>query len=82
MPVTRRFGRDPAAPALIRYTASCVGEPTFQVQTVLADRSGEDADPQTSLHADTFHASAKAWLFRDGVGKMTGPSRMFWPPTA
>jgi len=43
------------------------------VQTILADPSDGEADPQTVLHADTFHATAKAWLFLDDVGEDDGP---------
>jgi hypothetical protein len=72
MPSTRRVVKDPAIRALIHYAASCAGEPTFAVQTILTDALG-DADPQTVLHSDTFHPTAKAWLFLDDVSENDGP---------
>jgi len=73
MPATRRFLRDPAVRALIHYAASYAGLPTFAVQTILANPSDEAADPQTLLHSDTFHPTAKAWLFLDDVEEDNGP---------
>jgi hypothetical protein len=73
LPAARRLVKDTAVRALIHYAASYEGEPTFQVQTILANPAGENADPQTLLHSDTFHATAKAWLFLDDVGEDDGP---------
>jgi hypothetical protein len=73
MPATRQFVKDAAVRALIHYAASYTGEPTFAVQTILADPSAGDADPQTLLHSDTFHPTAKAWLFLDDVAQDDGP---------
>jgi hypothetical protein len=73
MPGARRFVRDPVIRSLIHYAGSYAGEPTFAVQTILADPSGKDTDPQTVLHSDTFHPTAKAWLFLDDVGEEDGP---------
>jgi hypothetical protein len=73
MPATRRFVKDLTVRTLIHYAASYTGEPTFAVQTILADPSGEEADPQTVLHSDTFHPTAKAWLFLDDVREHDGP---------
>jgi hypothetical protein len=73
MPVTRQFIKNRAVRVLMHYAASYAGEPTFAVQTVLADPSSGDSDPQTLLHSDTFHPTAKAWLFLDDVGEDNGP---------
>jgi len=73
MPAARRFAKDPAVRELIHYAASYGGEPTFAVQTILADPSDGEADPQTVLHSDTFHPTAKAWLFLDDVDEDDGP---------
>jgi hypothetical protein len=73
MPTTARFVRDQAVRSLIHYAASYSGEPTFAVQTILADPSGDEVDPQTVLHSDTFHPTAKAWLFLDDVREGDGP---------
>jgi hypothetical protein len=73
MPATSRFVKDTSVRSLIHYAASYAGEPTFAVQTVLASAAEEDLDPQTVLHSDTFHPTAKAWLFLDDVGQDDGP---------
>jgi len=73
MPATYRLVKDPAVRAMIHYAASYEGEPTFAVQTILADPSCEEDDPQTVLHSDTFHPTAKAWLFLDDVDEDDGP---------
>jgi len=72
MPATGQFVRDRAVRALIHYAASYGGQPTFAVQTILANPSDGEADPQTVLHSDTFHPTAKAWLFLDDVGEDDG----------
>jgi hypothetical protein len=43
------------------------------LQTVIADPAKGGPDPQTALHADTFHATAKLWLFLTDVGEEDGP---------
>ena len=63
---------DPRLRDAVRYVASTGGEPLLTLQIVLAGASG-DADPQTMLHADTFHPIAKAWLFLRDVGERDGP---------
>jgi hypothetical protein len=73
MPATRKAVTDLSLRALIHYAASYAGEPTFAVQTILADASGGQDDPQTKLHSDTFHPTAKAWLFLDDVSEDDGP---------
>lgn len=57
---------------LVRYIASHAGQPLVTLQTVLAKGSG-DQDPQSDLHSDTFHATAKAWLFLNDVEEDDGP---------
>lgn len=57
---------------LVRYVASHAGQPLVTLQTVLAKASG-NKDPQSDLHSDTFHATAKAWLFLNDVGEDDGP---------
>ena len=58
--------------ALMRYGASRGGEPTAYLQTVIAEPDGP-ADPQTALHADTFHSTTKAWFFLHDVAEEEGP---------
>ena len=66
---------DPRLRDAIRFVASYGGEPLLTLQTVLAAAPEADlkTDPQTMLHADTFHPIAKAWLFLRDVGPDDGP---------
>ena len=57
---------------LVRYVASHAGQPLITLQAVLAKASGA-SDPQSDLHSDTFHATAKAWLFLTDVNEDDGP---------
>ena len=87
--ITRRIALDPAALAampaarallrnvrwrgLIRYIGSHDAEPLVYVQTILSHRRDGAPDPQTMLHADTFHPTVKAWLFLTDVAAEDGP---------
>jgi hypothetical protein len=87
--ITRRYALDPAAvravPALAafrddrrwrglaRYISSFDIEPLLYIQSILSHRHAAPSDPQTSLHADTFHPSMKAWLFLHDVLPEDGP---------
>lgn len=73
LPEVRRVVEDPTVAALMRYVAAAAGPPVWSIQTVLVDPDAGDADPQTELHADTFHSTAKAWLFLQDVGEDDGP---------
>jgi hypothetical protein len=49
---------------LIRYVGAADAAPTLYLQTVLTRAlDGAPSDPQTLLHADTFHPTVKAWLY-------------------
>jgi len=58
---------------LMRYVAGCGGEPLAHVQTVIAEPDPSRPDPQNTLHMDTFHSTAKAWLYLQDVGPEDGP---------
>lgn len=58
---------------LIRYVGSFDQEPLVYIQTILNHVRAGAPDPQTHLHADTFHPSVKAWLFLTDVPKDGGP---------
>ncbi|AXS39897.1 phytanoyl-CoA dioxygenase family protein [Breoghania sp. L-A4] len=73
MPATASVVRSREIRAAMHYMSSRGGEPTFFIQTVLADPSRKAADPQTDLHADTFHSTVKCWLFLHDVGEDDGP---------
>ncbi|SEN64513.1 Phytanoyl-CoA dioxygenase (PhyH) [Sphingomonas gellani] len=87
--ITRRIALDPAALAampaianligsakwrgLMRYVGSFDSEPMVYLQTILSHVTDAAPDPQTVLHADTFHATVKAWLFLTDVAEDEGP---------
>jgi hypothetical protein len=58
---------------LIRYAGSRDAEPVVWIQSILRHACAGPADPQTFLHADTFHPTVKAWLFLTDVAKDAGP---------
>ena len=73
VPAMKAFLRDPRWQGLARYIASFDIEPLLYVQSILSHRYDAPPDPQTRLHADTFHPSMKAWLFLEDVGLDDGP---------
>jgi hypothetical protein len=58
---------------LVRYAGSCNAEPVVWVQSILRHACAGPVDPQTLLHADTFHPTVKAWLFLTDVAEDAGP---------
>jgi len=58
---------------LIRYAGSRDAEPVVWIQSILRHACAGPADPQTFLHADTFHPTVKAWLFLTDVAEDAGP---------
>lgn len=87
--VTRRIALDPVALAampaargllanrtwrgLIAYAGSFDATPLSYIQTILSNVHDAPPDPQTALHADTFHPTVKAWLFLADVAEDEGP---------
>jgi hypothetical protein len=55
---------------LIAYVGGCSSPPLVYIQTLY--RQGGVSDPQTRLHSDTFHSTAKAWLFLTDVRENEG----------
>ncbi|GJD65420.1 phytanoyl-CoA dioxygenase family protein [Methylobacterium frigidaeris] len=72
LPRLRALIEHPDLRALTHYAASRAGEPVTYLQTVLAEPDGPN-DPQTALHADTFHATTKGWFFLHDVAEEDGP---------
>lgn len=72
-PALRGFLRGPLFQGLIRYVASANADPIMNLHTVFTRPEVGRPDPQTTLHADTFHATAKAWLFLHDVAEEDGP---------
>ena len=58
---------------LIRYVGSSKLHPLTYVQTIQSHVRDTVPDPQTNLHADTFHPTVKAWLFLTDVAEDEGP---------
>ncbi len=58
--------------AQIRFIAGIGGEPLFAIQALSCD-DGSQTDPQMVLHQDTFHSTAKAWLFLEEVSEENCP---------
>ena len=73
LPEVGQIMADKELAAAIRYVASAGGVPVWFLQTVIAAADQRAADPQTELHADTFHPTAKMWLFLQDVGADDGP---------
>jgi hypothetical protein len=73
IPAARALLADPTWRGLLRYVGSADAEPVTYIQTILAQVNDAEPDPQTNLHADTFHATVKAWLFLTDVAADEGP---------
>jgi hypothetical protein len=58
---------------LVRYAGSRDAEPVVWVQSILRHACAGPPDPQSWLHADTFHPTVKAWLFLTDVAEDAGP---------
>lgn len=72
-PAIRQFYDNPLLKDLFFYAASWKGSPVNFIETVLADPNNPQPDPQTELHEDTFHSSAKFWLYLHDVEEDGGP---------
>ena len=73
LPALGRMLRHPEWRGLIRYIGSRDAEPVVWIQSILRHAHDGPADPQTALHADTFHPTVKAWLFLTDVAADAGP---------
>jgi len=73
IPAIRSLLRDPRWKGLIRYVGSDKSEPLTYIQSILSHRRVAPPDPQETLHADTFHATVKAWYFLTDVAADEGP---------
>lgn len=73
LPQTRQLITQPALQNLFNYVGSYQVQPMLYVQSILSQVREANPDPQTNLHADTFHSSVKAWLFLTDVAEDEGP---------
>jgi hypothetical protein len=65
--------RGPLLQGLMRYVAGTDADPIVYLHAVLTEPDRGAPDPQTHFHSDTFHATAKAWLFLRDVAEADGP---------
>ena len=65
--------RSPEWRGVIRYIGSRDAEPVVWIQSLSRYACDGPPDPQTRLHADTFHPTVKAWLFLTDVAADAGP---------
>lgn len=73
IPALRALLKENRWKRLMRYVASFDVEPLYYIQTILTHQKKAPADPQTYLHADTFHPTMKAWFFLTDVEMEDGP---------
>ena len=73
LPAVRAVVESPEWLGLVRYIGSFKLEPFLYVQTIFAQTREAPPDPQTRLHADTFHPTVKAWFFLTDVGEDQSP---------
>jgi hypothetical protein len=73
IPALRTVHDSPEWQGLIRYVGSRDTAPAMYLQGVLQHAADGAADPQTFVHADTFHPTVKAWLFLTDVAEDEGP---------
>jgi Phytanoyl-CoA dioxygenase (PhyH) len=72
-PAARQLVAAPQFRALIGYAGASSAAPMLYLQSVLSRAVAGPPDPQTDLHTDTFHPTAKAWLFLDDVAPAAMP---------
>lgn len=65
--------RAPLFQGLLRYVAATDADPILYLHTVITEPGRGAPDPQTAFHSDTFHATAKGWLFLRDVAEEDGP---------
>ena len=73
LPACRQLLEHPSFRGLTRYVGSFDAEPLVFIQTIFTQVGEGPADPQTSMHIDTFHPTMKAWLFLEDVAEEDGP---------
>ncbi|TCQ28437.1 phytanoyl-CoA dioxygenase PhyH [Rhizobium sp. PP-CC-3G-465] len=74
-PTLAAFLKDERWTGPIRYVGGFDVEPVLSIQTIFGEPSVSKGgkDPQTDLHMDTFHSTAKAWYFLYDVPEDEGP---------
>jgi hypothetical protein len=77
-PALYRLIRHPALQHRLAYAAGHRGEPVIALQIIRSAGAAAGHDPQCDWHRDTFHSTAKAWLFLHEVSLDQGPFA-YWP---
>jgi hypothetical protein len=72
LPHLRQLLESPQWLGLLRYVGASRMVPLTYIQTIFSGVRAAPPDPQTRLHADTFHSSVKAWLFLTDVAEDEG----------
>ena len=72
LPALARALGSPEWRGLIRYIGSRDAEPVVWIKSILRHACDGPPDPQTALHADTFHPTVKGWLFLTDVAADEG----------
>ena len=72
-PHLKRFINGDLFQGLLRYIGTRNADPYATLHTVLTDPGKGRPDPQTKFHSDTFHATAKGWMFLRDVAMADGP---------
>ncbi len=73
MPTCQRMLWSKKLLGLFKFTSAKNSNPIFYVQNIKSNVVDDAADPQRTLHSDTFHATMKAWLFLEEVSDRNGP---------
>ena len=73
IPSLRAVLESPVWQGLIRYIGGRDIAPGVFLESVFRQASAGPPDPQTFLHADTFHPTVKAWLYLTDVAADGGP---------
>lgn len=58
---------------LVGYAWSSAAAPMVYIQTILSQAIDGPPDPQTFLHADTFHPTVKAWFYLNDAAAESMP---------
>ncbi|TVQ57699.1 MAG: phytanoyl-CoA dioxygenase [Rhodobacteraceae bacterium] len=72
-PALAATARGPLFQGLLRYVAATDADPILYLHTVITHPDRGAPDPQTAFHSDTFHPTAKGWLFLRDVEEADGP---------
>ena len=67
------FTKDKRLSRLMMYCGAKMRQPLYFVSCIKNGYTDAGADPQKTLHRDTFHPTMKAWLFIDDVNDENGP---------